>query len=97
MSSWLEDSTAGCAAASATASEASRASGHTFTRPSEPPETSAERSAVRAMSQMAPSCSPTQVNVSRHDRAHARPPPVQKCSLRPAATARVFLDSGTLL
>lgn len=96
MSSWLEDSTAGCAAASATAS-ALRASGHTFTRPSELPVTSAERSAVRAMSQMAPSCSPTQVNVSRHDRAHARPPPVQKCSLRPAATARVLLDSGTLL
>lgn len=96
MSSWLEDSTAGCAAASATAS-ASRASGHTFTRPSEPPVTSAEWSAVRAMSQMVPSCSPTQVSVSRHDRAHARPPPVQKCSLRPAATARVFLDSGTLL
>lgn len=42
MSSWLEDSTAGCAAASATAS-ALRASGHTFTRPSELPVTSAER------------------------------------------------------
>ena len=109
MSSWLEESTTGCAAASVTVSAAPSlplspsplvavyASGLIFTMPSDPPVASAERSAVVAMSQMTPSCSPTQVSVSSHGHQRVRLPPVQKCSLRPAATARVLLDKGMLL